>query len=103
MTNEPDLMQLGQDAMDEARELAVEQVREMKATVVNRPAFGRKKTRQERLDAHRGFLQNPLAAAAQYDELAARFQLPEDKPVPRRLITYALFAARELGEEDEDA
>jgi hypothetical protein len=96
-------MQIGQDAMDEARKQSVELVREMKATVVNRPAVGHRKARQKRLGEHRAFLGNPLAPLARYDELAARFQPPPDKPVPRRLIREALFAARELGEEDEDA
>ncbi len=100
---DPDLMAMGQEAMEEARDIAVQQVREMKANVVNRPAFGRRKTRQERLTEHRAFLADPLAPAAKYDELAARFQPPPEKPVPRRLVDYALLAARELGEEERDA
>ena len=40
---------------------------------------------------------------ARYDELTARFKLPEDKPIPRRLVDYLLLAQRELTKEAKDA
>ncbi len=103
MASEPDLMAMGQEAMEEARDSAVEAGRSIKAQLVNRPAFGRKLSRQERLDRHRAFVSDPIQIEARLDELSARFNLPEDKPIPRRLVDYLLLAQREMTEEVEDA
>ena len=102
MVNEPDLMAMGQQAMEEARDSAVEAGRSIKAQLVNRPAFGRKLSRQERLAQHQAFVSNPVLVDARFDELSARFNLPEDKPIPRRLVDYLLLAHKELTEEAED-
>ena len=102
MVNEPDLMAMGQQAMEEARDSAVEAGRSIKAQLVNRPAFGRKLSRQERLAQHRAFVSNPVLVEARFDELSARFNL-EKSMIPRRLVDYLLLAHKELTEEAEDA
>ena len=103
MVNEPpDLMAMGQEAMEDARDGAVEAARSIRAQLVNRPAFGRKLSRQERLDRHRSFVSDEFQIDARYDELTARFKLPEDKPIPRRLVDYLLLAQKELTKEAKD-
>ncbi len=103
MTSEPDLMAMGQQATEDARDSAVEAARSIKSQLVNRPAFGRQLTRQERLERHRAFVTDPVQIDARYDQLTAQFNLPEDKPIPRRLVDYLLLAQRELTKEAEDA
>ena len=99
MPDNQDLMQIGQDALDEAKGLAVEQIRTMKAEVVNRPAFARELSREERLTSHRRFLSDAQLMDDTYSELAARFKLPPDKPIPRRLLDYGLLIMKELGDD----
>ena len=37
------------------------------------------------------------------EELTARFKMPEDKPIARRLVDYLLLAQKELTKEAKDA
>ena len=88
-----------EEATQEALAHILKTSREMKAEIVNRPAIGVKRTLEERKAAERQFLDNPVNVAARYDELSAQFQLRPNKPIPRRLVDYAILAGKELGEE----
>lgn len=103
MPEQQDLMLLGQEAMEEARDRALEQVREMKASVVNRPAFAKEKTRQERLISHRDFVRNPPLMALEWDVLASRHPPPKPGMVPKRWAEYGVLAAKELAQEEKEA
>ncbi len=100
MSNNDDLVGLGRDAMETARNLAVDDIRQKKESLIQSPAVGRKLSRQERLAQHRALLGNPLLIESQFDELSARYQLPPEKPIPRRLVLRLERAAKELAEED---
>ena len=98
-----DLVGLGRDAADMARELAVDDIREKKESLIQSPAMGRKLSRVERVAQNRALLDNPGSVEAQFDEMSARFQLTPEKPIPRRLVNRLRRAAKELAEEDDDA
>lgn len=97
-----DLVGLGRDAADMARELAVDDIREKKESLIQSPAMGRKLSRDERMAQNRALLSNNLLVEGQFDEMSARFQLTPEKPIPRRLVNRLRRAAKELAEEAEN-
>ncbi len=96
------MLEMYEEATKQALSHILQTTRDIRAESVNRPAIGEKRTRQQRLAAHSQFLENPMNTAARYDELSAQFQLKPNKPIPRRLVDYAILAGKELGEEQDD-
>jgi hypothetical protein len=93
------MMGLLREATEVGGGLNLDLLRDVNAMITS-PAVGRKLSRQERLAQDRALLGNPLLIEAQFDELSARYQLPPDKPIPRRLVLRLERAAKELEEAD---
>ena len=98
-----DLLEMYEEATQEALAHILKTTRDIRAESVNRPAIGVKRTLEERKATERQFLSDPMNIAARYDELSAQFQLRPNKPIPRRLVDYAILAGKELGEEQDNA
>jgi hypothetical protein len=99
MSGSDDMMGLLREATEVGGGLNLDLLRDVNAMITS-PAVGRKLSRQERLAQDRALLGNPLLIEAQFDELSARYQLPPDKPIPRRLVLRLERAAKELEEAD---
>ena len=97
-----DILTALQDATREGGHINVQMVRDTKAKIINRPAWAEKKTKAERVEAHRQFLASPLAMEEEYDAVAARFNVPAGY-VPRRFLEYGVLAKRDLESEADDA
>lgn len=103
MAEERDLMALGREAMEEAKGLALDSVREMKASVVNSPAAGKALTRQERRDSADDFLASPDQMELEWQKLESRFQAAEPGMIPRRWLEYGLMIMKDRKQEAPDA
>lgn len=97
-----DKLSLMEDARREALEDIIAANREAKAEIV-RPAIGRKLPKAARLAAQRMFLSDPETSALAYAELEARYQLSDERPIPRRFVTRAIQATREVRKADAEA
>ena len=95
MPEEQDLMALGREAMEEGKRMAVDSMRELRASVVNSPAAGKELTRPERRMRAEGFVGSPEQMALEWDKLTARFPPPEDGLVPRRWFDYGAMIMRD--------
>jgi len=102
MAERDDLMQIGMNAMKEAKDVAVQMVREGKSEVVNAPAFGKELKRPERINQHMLYLTTAGTMALSWDELETRFKVQEGK-IPRRWLEYGKLVKRELDEEERKA
>lgn len=102
MAERDDLMQIGMDALQDAKDAAVGMVREAKMQVVNAPAFGRELSKDERLQEHIHFITNPGSMSLKWDELETRYKVPEGH-IPRRWLEYGKFVKRELDAFERDA
>jgi len=98
MMPEQDLMAMMRGAFEEARDEVVDVVRWGRASIVQGPAVGRKLTAQQRRERYRAWRASPDLQAASFDELSARFELPPEKPIPRRLVDYARLGEREAND-----
>ena len=101
MTDNVDPLEIVQEALKEAGQRYVETVRTMKSDVIMRPAVGPKLTRQERLNQYVTVRNDPAQVGGMFDELAAKYKLPEDKPIPRRLVDYLLRNEKEMSKDAE--
>ena len=99
MAERDDLMKIGMSAMQEAKDVAVQMVRDGKSQVVNAPAFGKELKRDERITEHLTFINNPGTMELSWDELETRFKVEEGK-IPRRWLEYGKLVKRELDEEE---
>jgi len=102
MAERDDLMQIGMDAMKDAKDTAVSMVREARASIVNAPAFGRELKRHERINEHLSFLNNAGSMSLKWDELETRFKIPEGT-IPRRWLEYGRLVKQELDQEEAKA
>ena len=102
MPERDDLMQIGMDAAQDAKDAVVESVRFGKAHIVNAPAFGRKLQRHERITEHLSFLNNTASMSLKWDELEARFKI-EQGTIPRRWLEYGRLVKQELDQEEAKA
>jgi len=93
---QPDLIGIMQEGFGEARDKYVDSVRALRKDV-QRPLdpSAHKLTAQERKAADAAFLADPLAVAGEADGQAARFRLPANKPIPKRVWERVKRAARE--------
>ena len=102
MAERDDLMNIGMEAMQDAKNAAVDMVRFNKAEVVNRPAFGRDLKHHERITQHLSFVNTPGTMELSWDELETRYKVPQGS-IPRRWLDYGVFAKRELDQEEAKA
>ena len=93
----PDLMGIMHEGYEEARDQYVEGVRMLRSELVQQPLdpSAKKMTKAERRVADAAFLADPLLVSGEADAQSARFKLPEDKPIPRRVWERIKRAARE--------
>ena len=77
------------EAFRDAKELMRESVRSVKSDIVN-PADpnARRATPAERLADIDDLLNNPARLESEFLRLKERYSLPDDKPIPRRLVDY---------------
>lgn len=102
MNGEPDLMTMMNEAAIEAKDDYVTLVRDMKANTVNRPLIGKKLTSKEATAQYRAFREDPFAIGSEYDRVAAQYQLPKDKPIPRRVIDHLLRGEKWIEAADKE-
>ena len=97
MTEAADEMEMQQNAMRDAKNMHVELTRNLNAEVVNRPAFGKELSKEERLIYHRSWRAEPASQRNSWKEVVDRFDVPEGA-VPRRWKDYYLLVEKEIGE-----
>ena len=73
----------------DAKEIMRESTRAVKADIVS-PADpnATKMTKQERMADFQDLLANPARLESEFMRLKDRYNLPDDKPIPRRLVDY---------------
>jgi len=59
-------------------------------------------TRQERLADFEDFMVNPARRESEFLRLRDRYNLPEDKPIPRRLVQFVLEGLKEQRKASKD-
>ena len=95
MTESADEMEMQQNAMRDAKNMHVELLRNLNAEVVNRPAFGKELTAEERLIGHMAWRGEPASQKQSWKEIVDRFKVPEGK-VPRRWVDYWVLTEKEI-------
>lgn len=88
-----DPMAILQRAMQRAYARNLELARQRRQAAV-RPALAREMTPQERLEDWLRVRQQPALLASKVQELQARYKLPPEKPVPRRVVEYVIDSVR---------
>ncbi len=91
-----DLMELGMNAMKDAKNIHVQMIREIKAQAINQPAFAKEIKADARVDMHRIFFSEPGSIRLKNDETLLKFPPPKEKPVSRRMFEYAKLGQREM-------
>lgn len=102
MAERDDLMEIGMNAMKDAKDVTLDIVRASKAEIVNRPAFGRDLQRHERITEHLNFLNVPGVMEGKWDELETQFKNAPGT-IPRRWLEYGRLVKRELDQEEKKA
>lgn len=95
MTESADEMEMQQNAMRDAKNMHVELLRNLNAEVVNRPAFGKELSAEERLIGHLAWRGEPSSQRQSWKEIVDRFKVPEGK-VPRRWVDYWVLTEKEI-------
>ena len=87
---DPDPISLLREAAEETAERYKATVRRIRDEEVQQPLIGKRKTKQERDAAFLEMVAEPGMARllGAQDQLGARYDLPPDKPVPKRLAEY---------------
>lgn len=88
MPDRPDPIDLMREAMKDSQERYVETVRQIRDDEVQRPLIGERLTKDERIAGLAGLLTDPSQLFGAMDEMRTRYNLPADKPIPRRLADY---------------
>jgi len=52
-------------------------------------------TRAQRVEEFQRFMVDPNVQASEFTRLQQRFNLPKDKPIPRRLVEYVMRGLKE--------
>ncbi len=97
MPDEPDIMQLGREAVKEAGELGIEQVLEG-LDFITSPAVGEERSPQEQRTFRHDLLVQPFQLEAYFDFKAAQLKTPQGR-YPRVVVEAALLASKEMREE----
>ena len=92
-----DMIEMAHEAYGGFRDRYVETQRAIKSDMVNRPLdpAARQLKGQERAAHDLQFVSDPVQVMSSFDELAARFKVPEGK-IPRRLAEYVLGVGRRM-------
>ena len=96
MTETADEMEMQQNAMRDAKNMHVELWRNLNAEGVNRPAFGKELSAEERLIGHMAWRGEPASQRTSWKEIVDRFKVPEGT-VPRRWVDYWALTEKEIG------
>ena len=102
MTETSDEMEMQQNAMRDAKNMHVELTRNLNAEVVNRPAFGKELSREDRLTHHMAWRAEPASQKQSWKEVVDRFKVPEGA-IPRRWVDYWALTEKEIGEASRKA
>jgi len=60
-------------------------------------------TRRERLLDFEDFMSNPARRESEFMRLRDRYNLPDDKPIPRRLVDYVINGIKEQNKANNDS
>src|SRR5437667_8270781 len=60
-------------------------------------------TRQQRLQDFEDFMDNPARRESEFLRLRERYNLPDDKPIPRRLVDYVIQGLRDQNRASKDS
>jgi len=60
-------------------------------------------TRQQRLADFEDFLANPARRESEFLRLKERYNLPDDKPIPKRLVDYVIQGLKEQDKASKDS
>ena len=101
MPEETDAFALMQDSMNESREQYLKIIRDQRDNEITKPLFGRKLKPDERRAALIGLVTQPNQLLGVQGEMQARFNLQEDKPIPKRLAVYLQKEFAQLRKEQE--
>lgn len=84
------------EAFRDAKQQMVDAARELQSDMI-RPLDPRatKLTRAQRREEFSKFMLDSAHRESEFLRLQQRFQLPEDKPIPRRLVQYIIQGQRE--------
>ena len=87
----------------DAKAIMKESVRTVKADIVS-PADpnATRMTKQERMADISDLLSNPARLESEFLRLKERYNLPDDKPVPRRLVQYIMDGMKESKQAERD-
>ena len=96
MPEPPDIIAQQADAMKGALDQHVELRRMARDELVNRPIIGKEMSAEEQTQHYLSFRDDQIAVGSSFDELSARFQLPVEKPIPRRLVRYLIRGEQRL-------
>lgn len=88
MPDPNDAFALMQDSMNTSREQYLKIIRSQRDDEISRPLFGRKLKPDERRAALVNLVTQPVQLQGVVGEMQARFNLQEDKPIPKRLAEY---------------
>ena len=102
MTEAADEMEMQQNAMRAAKNMHVELTRNLNAEVVNRPAFGKELSREDRLTYHMAWKAEHGSQTQSWKEVVDRFKVPEGA-VPVRWVDYWKLVEKEIGEASRKA
>lgn len=84
------------EAFHEAKKMMIESTKVVKADIV-RPLDpnAKESTRAERREAFSKFMLDPLERESEFLRLQERFNLSQDRPIPRRLVDYIIQGLKE--------
>lgn len=88
MPDSPDPIDLMREAMKDSQERYVETVRGIRNDEVQRPLIGERLTKDERIAGLARLLTEPAQLFSVMAEMKQRYNLPKDKPIPKRLADY---------------
>ena len=102
MPDRPDPIELMREAMKDSQERYVETVRRIRDEEVQRPLIGERLTKDERIAGLARLLAEPAQLFGVMDEMRARYKLPANKPIPKRLADYLNRVMPELKQAMEE-
>lgn len=92
------------EAFREAKEHMVSTAKSVKADIVQ-PADpnATRLSRRERVIDYEEFMSNPARRESEFLRLKDRYKLPDDKPIPRRLVQYILDGQKDKSKAEGDS
>lgn len=102
MPDRPDPIDLMREAMKDSQERYVETVRRIRDDEVQRPLIGERLTKDQRIAGLARLLSDPSQLYGAMDEMKVRYNLPKDRPIPKRLADYLNRVMPELRQAMEE-